>query len=472
MSSSVKISNASLSGAFVRTMDESFAELFSRTQNERASEPVSQKDRNDSKPVVIIGEVAGWSERERAIAAAAKNHQGHSVGSLSDYPYNFSKGFVTLEDFWTVYHKRDTGLGGLIIEVNSVSGAAPLASVDKVYTDMEHGATFDFDPVLKYLLSEGFMRYNLSSGAVTLVKFNALNLPTEFMFIRTGSSKKRGDELIDGWVTQERYKRIQAFVMPQLVKKETNLTLSLLSGYSFDKNGGFQGGELQTQHLSPNMDYALESFYPWITTELRGYFEEFLNSRSNVLILIGPPGTGKSTLIRTMIRNLNASALLAYKPDVITSGYFLQVCREFFHANANTEETDVDGNVVERPTAVVVEDADVIMSKRNLGNMQMAELLNATSGIVSDTNSKFILSTNLKDTDDIDPALLRQGRCFDILCFRDLTAAESAIIRKARGLKPREFDPKRKYRLAEVLNSASTQGLSEPVIKPRFGFQA
>ena len=100
----------------------------------------------------------------------------------------------------------------------------------------------------------------------------------------------------------------------------------------------------------------------------------------------------------------------------------------------------------------------------------MAEILNATSGVVSDSHSKFILSTNLKDTDDIDPALMRPGRCFDILCFRDLTAAEATMIRQARGLEPVVYDASRKYKLAEVLNNAVTQHLTEPVIKPRFGF--
>jgi ATP-dependent 26S proteasome regulatory subunit len=118
----------------------------------------------------------------------------------------------------------------------------------------------------------------------------------------------------------------------------------------------------------------------------------------------------------------------------------------------------------------VVEDADLIMAKRSDGNHRMSEILNATSGIASDNHSKFILSTNLKSIDDIDPALLRHGRCFDVLCFRELTANEAAVVRAARGMSPRDFSSNRDYKLAEVLNNSISKHQVEAIVKPRFGF--
>jgi ATP-dependent 26S proteasome regulatory subunit len=191
-------------------------------------------------------------------------------------------------------------------------------------------------------------------------------------------------------------------------------------------------------------------------------------------VLIGPPGTGKSTLIRTVIRDLNIRSMLAYKPDVVASPHFIKICQEFLandYGFKSFEPTRPSNHTTSRRhKAVVVEDADLIMAKRSDGNHRMSEILNATSGIASDNHSKFILSTNLKSIDDIDPALLRHGRCFDVLCFRELTANEAAVVRAARGMSPRDFSSNRDYKLAEVLNNSISKHQVEAIVKPRFGF--
>ncbi len=54
-------------------------------------------------------------------------------------------------------------------------------------------------------------------------------------------------------------------------------------------------------------------------------------------------------------------------------------------------------------------------------------------------NSKFIITTN-QPSEDIDPALLRKGRLFDILEFRSLTLEEAYVIWKENGLTQKTFE--------------------------------
>jgi ABC-type dipeptide/oligopeptide/nickel transport system ATPase component len=239
-----------------------------------------------------------------------------------------------------------------------------------------------------------------------------------------------------------------------------------LDGYAQSQMGGGLQPVFSNNKLTDGMDCAHPEFYPWIKMDLMDYFREFFKSKANALVLIGEPGTGKSTLIRTVIRELNVRAMLAYKQDVITSSEFVGACRDFL----NRSNYDPENDITKQTQAIVIEDADLIMRRRVDGNTQMAELLNATSGITSNIRHKFIMSTNLKTIDDIDPALLRPGRCFDILCFRSLSADEATLVRQVRGLEPREFSKANRYKLAEVLNDVITQHQVEPIVKPRFGF--
>jgi ATP-dependent 26S proteasome regulatory subunit len=72
-----------------------------------------------------------------------------------------------------------------------------------------------------------------------------------------------------------------------------------------------------------------------------------------------------------------------------------------------------------------MEDADAFLAARKDGNTLMHRFLNMSDGLISAKNKKLVFSTNLPNISDIDEALLRPGRCFDILQFRPLTRAEA-----------------------------------------------
>jgi hypothetical protein len=65
----------------------------------------------------------------------------------------------------------------------------------------------------------------------------------------------------------------------------------------------------------------------------------------------------------------------------------------------------------------------------------MGKLLNTADGLVR-TNKKVILSANITHLENVDSALTRPGRCFDVLRFRELTVKEAAAAALAAGIEP------------------------------------
>jgi SpoVK/Ycf46/Vps4 family AAA+-type ATPase len=161
---------------------------------------------------------------------------------------------------------------------------------------------------------------------------------------------------------------------------------------------------------------------------------DFMNSKAKVLVLIGPPGTGKSTYLRAMIGDLDSER------------HLYTAAAASVHANPQLLE------IMKRsaPNSVFVfEDADLLISARDSGNHQMSEILNITDGITT-SDRKFIFSTNLPNLKSVDKALLRPGRCFGTYGFRSLTADEARPVYKEHNLiMPEDYTDST---LAEILN--------------------
>lgn len=178
--------------------------------------------------------------------------------------------------------------------------------------------------------------------------------------------------------------------------------------------------------------------YPFLNGEsLESYYERYMASSANILLLIGPPGTGKTTFIRGLLSHTNTSAMVTYDAAILEKDYLF----------ARFIEDDA--------SVMVLEDSDAFLKSRSDGNTMMHRFLNVGDGLVTTKGKKMIFSTNLPSIRDIDSALVRPGRCFDILTFDQLDVAQATTLADRLGVKlpvrPRGKETKA-YSIAEVFN--------------------
>lgn len=197
----------------------------------------------------------------------------------------------------------------------------------------------------------------------------------------------------------------------------------------------------------------VNKFYPYFDKGPKQLMQDFQVSNSNVLLIYGEPGTGKSNFIFEMItaRGWDDRVYLADRDDVLTHPNFPDFVRE-----------------LPAGSIVITEDSDKMVMKRTDHNATMSALLNATAGIVA-RDVKLIISTNLPSTRSIDEALIRPGRCFDIIQFLPLTTAQANDVREMLEKEPFDFIEGRKdITLAEAINAHEVR---EERAAPAFGFR-
>ena len=163
--------------------------------------------------------------------------------------------------------------------------------------------------------------------------------------------------------------------------------------------------------------------------------EDFMKSKANLLLLIGPAGTAKSTLIRSFIRKEH-DVLVISSAQVLDSP-----------ALPTTFRTKPEKGCERLVT--IYEDADIFVAPRDKGNLALSSMLNQLDGIVGN-KEKFIISTNLESISKVDKALLRPGRCHKVMQFRLLEGDEINIARSAVGKPP--IDELKPLTLSEALH--------------------
>jgi ATP-dependent 26S proteasome regulatory subunit len=115
-----------------------------------------------------------------------------------------------------------------------------------------------------------------------------------------------------------------------------------------------------------------------------------------------------------------------------------------------------------------MEDADMFLKSRKEGNTMMHKFLNVGDGLVTTRNKKMVFSTNLPSIKDIDSALVRPGRCYDILHFSELNQSEAEKLATKAGVK---IEGERKtWSIADVFFNQNTHVKTHKINETKMGF--
>lgn len=179
-------------------------------------------------------------------------------------------------------------------------------------------------------------------------------------------------------------------------------------------------------------------YYPFLDSD--EMFRQYFLSKESLLLLSGETGTGKTKIIDLTMKYLldNIDGIDTKEDD--EGRKFIQVA---YIKNTEILGKDAFWTRIGKIgyDLIVLDDTDFMLISREhndksfgdeIRNKFITQFLSFTDGI-NKSNTKFIITTN-QHTDEIDTAILRKGRCFDILKFRELTKDEALAIWEEREL--------------------------------------
>lgn len=142
----------------------------------------------------------------------------------------------------------------------------------------------------------------------------------------------------------------------------------------------------------------------WFMNNEPWYRERFLDYKM-VMLLEGPPGTGKSFLIRAIAHYVNRNLHLLDTSDF--DSQFMEKANSIPSTGMGLiEDFDDSKNMMSRDTEIEV--SAQAMDSRAKGGIKLSTLLNVLQGVNSSNGQVTMLSTNHIEV--LDPAIYRPGR--------------------------------------------------------------
>lgn len=244
---------------------------------------------------------------------------------------------------------------------------------------------------------------------------------------------------ISVWSVNEDAKEIANNVLQLLTSPDNPPVLQ----WFYKTDGRMTSDNVRIKHPKPIVD----EFYPWLG-DVTKFMDNYVASESPILVLLGPPGTGKTNLINNLIWRAHLKTTFTYEESLLeTDGLFAQF-------------------ITGRQQLLIMEDADTLLSSREHdANRVMNKFLNIGDGLIEMKKKKIIFTANIRTKDNIDEALIRPGRCFSCQTFRELGYSEVLTACEAANILPPLEN--RSYTLAEVFANNRGERLAS---KRKVGF--
>jgi len=204
-------------------------------------------------------------------------------------------------------------------------------------------------------------------------------------------------------------------------------------------------------------EYSLpkQSVIDYLDNETRDFHQSIVNQLraqdgAGLYLLYGRPGTGKTSFIKDVLSQTDKQAL------------FISPC-----FTEDLTSPSLISLLMEYPDSIlVIEDAETVIMERKADNSSaVSNLLNLTDGFLADFLNLKIICTFNTDLNNIDKALLRDGRLKGMHQFTKIEPQRAQAIAEALG---KSINPDKPLTLAEICVSIGTVADYKP---NRIGFQ-
>lgn len=193
--------------------------------------------------------------------------------------------------------------------------------------------------------------------------------------------------------------------------------------------------------LSTNYQDDFPAFHSGVVKELKKKWE------SGVYLFHGKPGTGKSTYIRYLVKQIRKKTIFL-SPKLAGNLDDVQMIKLLLN-NKNS--------------LLVIEDAEgLIVSRNQERNSHLSTILNLTDGILGESLGIQIIATFNTDVQNIDPALKRKGRLKSAYEFKALSPEKANKLLREQNI---NYSADEEMTLAEIYNISEEEQYKSPARK-------
>ena len=245
----------------------------------------------------------------------------------------------------------------------------------------------------------------------------------------------------------------------QEVKKEKQIHMIAPDEYT-EQVSLYPMGDVSSELNRENYDEETLKKVDYVVTELNSK-----NPTGRMLLIDGSPGTGKSFLIRGILKELNFGICVLVpvsmlesldKPTLIP----LLMKNKLSKTTGNLVKSKVDSETTSKPIILILEDADNILVPRAADNMSaISSLLNYTDGIFGSLFDLRIIATTNAPHVEIEKALLRPGRLLKRIHVGLLSKAKAEEVYERLTGQKRKFE--KEISLAAVYSLAKGNEIEE-----------